>query len=1035
MKKIFFFLLTCTLSLHAFAQATVTLTVNQPFCNSTNLGSVTAITTGLTPPLTFQWGRWGETTHSNINTTGDILNNLDYAVAYVRVRDVNNLSAYANIFAGAFKYHPTIVNATCPVLGSLSLSNFQGGAAPYTLRCTADPSGVTTTTNPAALSGGDYAVKILDANSCIGTPDTNVNYLDRDSLYIQDSNPLNIITTTTPANCTNGAISVTSVTNGLPPYAYTWGNGAHTTSINNLSSGSYSVMVSDANNCYGYQYNYVPQSSTIEANITQTNTTCANNDGAAQVFVLGGTAPYTYTWEDGSHSSTHGGLSSGVYYRVTVSDANNCRIQSGAYLSANTPIQVAANSTQTACATPTGTVDLTITGGTLPYSIRWGHTAATSATLTNLAAGTYAFTVTDAVGCMQTGRIGVSNVVNIYAALQATLASCQNQGGTVTTTPYYGTPPYTYKWSNAATTQNLSNVGTGTYIVTVTDANHCTGYESAFVNIYSPIILAMTTTEASCLYTNDGSISVTPSGGTSPYTYSTTVGTSNVLTNLGTGSYWINVTDAAGCRANGYNFVPYNTNNSSCYCTISGVLYKDINGDCTKDLNEAGIANLGINCSNFGTIYTDATGAYAFKVPTGTYTLSEIAHPYYPFAACQTATTTVTVTAATGCVNTVNSAHTKLPIHDVKIDKWVNGTPPRPGFDVTFRTIISNQGTEDEPNVWAALKSDGQIGVPTIAPNTWLGQFAANNYHATGTPLLIAKNSAETIDFTYTVPTTTPLGTNLVFKDTTTYNNTTTWLDDHTPWNNVCAYTAEVVGAFDPNSKEVNPQGVGESGIITVSDTILNYAVHFENLGNFYAENIVVIDTLDANLDLTTFRPIYNSHICKVSLGDNRILRYEFPHILLSAKPASWSTSTLNQGMFTYSIALKKNLSLGSRIQNKADIYFDFNAPVATNRTLNTIGKIVPPPPPPTPPHIVTQPLKVYPNPATNMLKVEIDKTDTALELKIMNSLGQQVATQTIQPSNLYQIIRIDVTAFAAGVYFVSLPIQSEIFTQKLVKL
>jgi hypothetical protein len=222
------------------------------------------------------------------------------------------------------------------------------------------------------------------------------------------------------------------------------------------------------------------------------------------------------------------------------------------------------------------------------------------------------------------------------------------------------------------TTSHLSGITSGTYYATVTDANGCSVTNCEYVPFNSPLHLGLTTTQASCLFAADGTLTATASMGTPPYNYSMGGTSSGPVTtpSLSTGDYWVYVTDAHGCNAWDYTHVGYNVSDSSCFCVIQGTVYNDANHNCVQDAGEAGINHIQMHCTGMGYTYTDASGYYYFLVPTGTYTVSQTVLSMYPLSPCQPNNIAVSATAATGCYHTVDFADTLTPIHDMHISTW-----------------------------------------------------------------------------------------------------------------------------------------------------------------------------------------------------------------------------------------------------------------------------------------------------------------------------------------------------------------------------
>lgn len=1023
-RKLLFFLFCLFAGFKVRAQGpAVNFTLTHPPCNAD--GIVTANFVNLVPPLTVSWYLNGSpVVHGGVSGLSDILNSYTGAPFTLMVQDVNNQVAYGS-YAGAppFNLSTSITNNVCPTPSSAAVT-VTGGTAPYTYQwIDVATNTVMGTTNPANLPAGNYSVKVTDANGC--------SYSLVDSNHVQPIAPFSYTMTATPANCTNGAASVSGITgSGTPPYSYLWSNGATSSSISGLSQGVYSVTVTDALGCALQKSREVLQSVTINANITPTMPTCTQNNGAMMTFGSGGVPPYTYLYSNGGTTQSQTNLASGSY-SVTVTDANGCTGRGYTYLSASTPVIVTYSAVASSCTTPNGSATLSVTGGQAPYTVSWGtFPAQTGLTASNLAAGDYAFTVTDANGCVRTGSAHVPPVNVITASMTGTSASCLAANGTINIVPLGGTTPYTYLWSNGATSQNITGLAGGSYSVTITDAAGCKVTKSKMVETSSPVHAGLSSVSSSCIYAADGSVAATVWGGTAPYTYSWSNGQSGATaTGLTQGYYWLHVTDANGCVASNYAQVNYGSG-TSCYCTITGTVYHDLNNNCVMDAGETGIPNVQIHCSGFGYAYTDAAGVYSFKVPTGTYTLSESVQATYPLAACQSNLITVNATAAAGCTQTYNFANSVNPIHDVHISTW-NFTYAVPGNSYQQTCIISNDGTTSESNILATYQNDGQLNAATFSPAGIFAPVSARYYSTAGNSVpALAPGNAQAYGISYNVPTNIPMGTALVFHDTAVNAApVANWLNDYSPWNNVNPLNTTVVSSFDPNFMEVSPTGSGPEGNITHADSVLEYMVHFQNLGTYQAQQVVVIDSLDANLDWSSLRPIYSSHKSKVSIDEHGVLKYTFSNINL---PAKMYDERGSNGMFTFTIKLKRNLPLGTKIRNKAGIYFDYNEPVITNGVVNTLYK----------PTGINEEIQkdqlsfvLYPNPAQSAFTIVVDnKTANAdTRISITDVSGRTLLGRSLRLQSGRQMIGMSTASLSAGVYFVNLDIAGRRSAQKLV--
>jgi uncharacterized repeat protein (TIGR01451 family) len=814
----------------------------------------------------------------------------------------------------------------------------------------------------------------------------------------------------TPAGCTDGTISIDSIWGGLPPYIFQWANGSNSLSLSNLIRGWYSFTILDSQGCILNNGVYVPQTINISVNSTYSNATCLQNDGSLTAFGSGGTPPYTYSYSNGGTGQTLTGLQGGVYVYITATDVNGCYGTGGRYIGTSTPITATYSITPTVCDSATGSATLSISGGTTPYFVSWNvYPPQTGTTLSNVGEGNYNFQITDSTGCMRTGTVTITGASFINGNISSVNCTCPLDNGSATVNVYGSNPPFTYLWSNGQTTQNISNLSPDEYLCTVTDNIGC--HEEFCKNIImtTPINIGLNITDASCIFTPDGSISSIAFGGVPPYTFWTAGQAGQIATNLLPGLYSSYVQDSNGCTNLKTAQVGYNPANDSCYCTISGRVFIDQNSNCTYDTGEELVNNIQIHCSSYGYKYTDTNGVYSFKVPTGTYTISESVLYYYPLATCQNNNITVNATASSGCSINVDFANAINPIHDIHLIRtFIN--PPIPGFEYNQRLIVKNQGTTTESDIQLSSSHDGQLFWTNTIPGIYSQPDPVNypNWYtiSSGFPVL---QPGEYIPFVvnYFVPVNIPLGTTLSYDDTTAFappmNN---WLTDYSPWNNVIQFTDIVVGSFDPNFKEVSPKGTGVQGYINKTDSVLDYIIHFENIGSYVAQNIFIIDTLDSDLEISSLTPVYSTHYCETEISENGVIKFSFPNIYLPD-----NNEINNKGFICYSVKQKPALMPGTEITNTAAIYFDFNEPVITNTTLNTIAW---------PENVTSESLNqiyVYPNPADKELFI-LHESFNISEWYIIDILGKMQTTQKINQGSLQ---KINIEGLNSGLYILKI--------------
>lgn len=279
------------------------------------------------------------------------------------------------------------------------------------------------------------------------------------------------------------------------------------------------------------------------------------SDGSIGITSSGGLAPYTYQWSNGSTTEDISNLTTNDY-SVTITDSNGCLVIKG-------PINVGALTTIGAtidqvnpisCSGDSdGSISITPSGGNPPYNYLWSN-GSTSEDVSNLFDGSYHVTVTDLDGCYSVyGPVVVDPIseVGLTVNLVQPVFCSGDSDGSISITPSGGNPPYTYLWSNGATTEDISGLVYGNYIVVIEDVNGCV-YAKGPITVnttINPISVNIDLVQpVSCNGDSDGSISITPTGGNSPYTYHWSNGSiQEDISNLPSGNYTCTVIDVNGC--------------------------------------------------------------------------------------------------------------------------------------------------------------------------------------------------------------------------------------------------------------------------------------------------------------------------------------------------------------------------------------------------------------------------------------------------------------------------------------------------------
>jgi len=270
--------------------------------------------------------------------------------------------------------------------------------------------------------------------------------------------------------------------------------------------------------------------------------------GSIDLSVSGGTTPYTYLWSNGATTQDISNLFVGVY-TVTVTESGGCIGTFSVSIGDFPPLAVSETHIDNLCfGELNGSIDVTATDGKPGYDFLWSD-GDTNEDRTGLAAGTYTVTVNDNCGSVQVVSITITQPTQLATPATVTDVTCFGAGnGTISVNATGGVSPYSYQWSNGATTSLIANLTPGLYTLTLTDANGCTWNDSYSISQPPQFIITETHTDVSCFHGGNGTIDINPSGGTPPYSYLWSNGaTSEDLINLTASTYFLTVTEANGC--------------------------------------------------------------------------------------------------------------------------------------------------------------------------------------------------------------------------------------------------------------------------------------------------------------------------------------------------------------------------------------------------------------------------------------------------------------------------------------------------------
>jgi len=524
---------------------TVTTLVANSTC-SLATGAITVNASGATPgapaPYTYTW-------IAGTTGSGSVVTNVASGVYSVQVTDAAGCSTLVGVAVSdnggpnGSTILTTSINCSGNCNGSATLTNISGGLAPYTLIWQSPASG--TNTSVSGLCAGDYSVEITDANNCKFYPGTTIT----------EPSSITVVSTSLAPMCNgicDGSIAVTP-TGGIAPYTYTWtsslgGGLPNVSSQTSLCAGTYTLLLGSNVVCVDTIVYVFPNLNSLSITPTITNNACFGDaNGVVSVTVGGGSSPYNLSWSNSQTGLIANNLSNGNY-TVVVTDAFGCQDSLVSSISSAPQLSLSTAVSQPSCGFSNGSAVVTPTGGTAPYTFTWS-TSANTPSISGLASGIYVVTVNDNSLCStsQTVIVNNSNGITGETLVVQQIPCFGSCSGAATISPIGGNPPINITWLSPATSGSvISNLCPGTYFVQMTDAQNCIRTASIDIAPVITITISPFITPPSCGI-NNGSISVSVSGGVAPYTFSwSPIGGTNAATSsLGAGQYTILVTESS----------------------------------------------------------------------------------------------------------------------------------------------------------------------------------------------------------------------------------------------------------------------------------------------------------------------------------------------------------------------------------------------------------------------------------------------------------------------------------------------------------
>lgn len=445
-------------------------------------GSATVTVSGGTTPYTYLWD-------DPLAQTTATANGLVAGYYTVNVIDSNGCTGMvADSVAGTPPITLDIAKmdpSGCGLLDGYAVVSVLTGTAPYNYAW--DDLGSQSTDTASGLSAGIYNVTVTDIKFCVGYA----------TVILSDSGaPIVTIIDSIQVSCMGGSDgSATTFTfGGTGTLTYTWNTSPaqDSSSATGLSAGTYTVTVTDANNCSGFTSTTITEPSTAVSidNITSTNVSCnGGSDGTVTIITSGGMGPHAYSWSNSQTTQNISGLVAGDY-TVVVTDTNGCTATATSdTLTEPSALFTTAVGTNVTCSGEgDGTVDLTVSGGVEPYGFAWSPGGETTEDLSGQGPGAYSVVVTDANGCTANAVKSLTEP-NAIVVSTSSVTDVSTNGGSdgaiVIATPTGGTGAYTYSWIGTggftSTDANISGLIAGNYTIAVTDENGCGGPASSVV--------------------------------------------------------------------------------------------------------------------------------------------------------------------------------------------------------------------------------------------------------------------------------------------------------------------------------------------------------------------------------------------------------------------------------------------------------------------------------------------------------------------------------------------------------------------------
>ena len=440
---------------------------------------------------------------------------------------------------------------------------------------------------------------------------------------------------------------------------------------------------------------------------------------------------------------------------------------------------------------------------------------------------------------------------------------------------------------------------------------------------------------------------------------------------------------------------------------VHGKVFLDENSNCSRDTGEFDISNVKVSFSNNQFTYTNSEGEFSTHLVIGTYEASFENQDNW----------------SSSCANenfTINSNNDDVNFN-IPLEASVSGinlnvdlslTAMRRGFKNLMKINVGNSGTETAYNVPVKLLLGSGMEITQSIP--FYNAINGNEY--TWTFDSINPGQIISINLQDSVLLSKLIGDPLVFNVEVLATSDVDLSD------NVVSEVCEVVGAIDPNDILVSPKGLTQNGYIKETEE-LTYTIRFQNIGNFFASNVTIFDQLPATLNMRTLKNVKSSHDFTFNVSADGLFTAFFKDINL---PDSTTNEELSNGFISFTIKMENDLAEGTEIINEANIQFDYEDFIKTNKVKNTLVY-----------KLTKDELVVYPNPTTSMLSLQLLSEDGRYQvekdiqsIKLYDAMGNFI--KEIKGGN--SVNEVDLSEFKSGVYFICLEVtDSEKYFKRVV--